>query len=123
MKQAPAPRISCQSQKLSPPFIEDVLDQYKHLPDTFNLALGVSHWGPPPSAIRTFQAMGQGVEREKYPESRGIETQKEAVGDVGKQESRSLHGYGPIAGNADLLAALTRKLETENRLDLTGRKI
>ncbi|TFJ81444.1 hypothetical protein NSK_007405 [Nannochloropsis salina CCMP1776] len=67
--------------------------------------------------------MGQGVEREKYPESRGIETQKEAVGDVGKQESRSLHGYGPIAGNADLLAALTRKLETENRLDLTGQDI
>ena len=108
MSSPPLPRISTRAQNLSPPSIEDVLDQYSDLPDTANLAMGVAHWGPPPSALRVIRALGQDEEGEGEEEAGTRETKKK------------LHGYGPITGNADLVAALREKLETENQLDLTG---
>ena len=102
------PRISTRAQNLSPPSIEDVLDQYSDLPNTANLAMGVAHWGPPPSALRAIRALGQDEEGKGREEAGAREAKKK------------LHGYGPIAGNADLVAALREKLETENQLDLTG---
>ena len=105
---SPLPRISARAQNLSPPSIEDVLDQYSDLPNTANLAMGVAHWGPPPSALRAIRALGQDEEAEGEEEG-------------GAREAKwKLHGYGPISGNADLVAALREKLETENQLDLSG---
>lgn len=104
----PLLRISTRAQNLSPPSIEDVLDQYSDLPDTANLAMGVAHWGPPPSALHAIRALGQDEERGN-----------EEKGDR-REVKKRMHGYGPITGNADLVAALREKLETENQLDLTG---
>lgn len=110
----PLPRISARAQNLSPPSIEDVLDQYSDLPDTANLAMGVAHWGPPPSALRALRALGH-VEEETTEKEEGAQKNGSRA-----QEKKRLHAYGPITGNADLVAALREKLETENHLDLTG---
>lgn len=107
----PLPRTSSRAQNLSPPSIEDVLDQYSDLSDTANLAMGVAHWSPPQSALNAIRALGK-------DEDRGNEDNGDRRG-----RKQRLHGYGPITGNADLVAALREKLETENQLDLKGQRL
>lgn len=48
----PPPPVSTRAQSLDSPYIEDVLDQFAHVPDTSNLAMGVAYWGPPPNALK-----------------------------------------------------------------------
>ena len=49
------PRPSLRAQSLEPPHIENVLERYADIPDTANLALGFSHWSPPPNALQAIQ--------------------------------------------------------------------
>lgn len=51
----PLPRPSLRALSLEPPHIENVLDRYADIPDTANLALGFSHWAPPPNALQAIQ--------------------------------------------------------------------
>jgi hypothetical protein len=46
------PRPSDRALRIEPPHIENVLDAYADIPDTSNLAMGVSHWSPPPNALK-----------------------------------------------------------------------
>jgi len=50
-----APRPSQRALNLEPPYIENVLDKYSSIAGTTNFALGLSHWGPPPNALKAIK--------------------------------------------------------------------
>jgi hypothetical protein len=58
MSTGPAPRPSSRALRLDPPYIENVLNEFADIADTANLAMGVSHWGPPPNALRAIAELG-----------------------------------------------------------------
>lgn len=47
-----SPPLSTRAQSLDSPYIENVLDQFAHVSDTSNLAMGVAYWGPPLNALK-----------------------------------------------------------------------
>lgn len=51
------PPLSRRALGLASPYIEDVLDEFAHIPDTSNLAMGVAWWGPPPNALAAIRGL------------------------------------------------------------------
>ena len=51
------PPLSRRALGLDSPYIEDVLDEFAHIPDTSNLAMGVAWWGPPPNALAAIRGL------------------------------------------------------------------
>lgn len=97
------PRLSKRVLDTEPAHIEAVLSRYADMiPRPANLAQGVAHWDPPPSALRQ---MEKGSER------------------GGGLAASSNHKYGPALGLTSLREALVRKLERENGLDMTGQEV
>lgn len=72
------------------------------IPRPANLAQGVAHWDPPPSALHQIE---------------------KGSGRGGGLAKSSNHKYGPALGLASLREALVRKLEEENGLDMTGQEV
>lgn len=98
------PLLSKRVQQTEPAHIEVVLSKYSGMtPRPANLAQGVAYWNPPEEALRLMR------------ESKGLENQSLQGSDT--------HRYGPALGLPALREALSRKLERENGLDMTGQEV
>lgn len=75
------------------PIVPIVGDLIRQVPGTISLGQGVVHYGPPPEAVAALEA-------------------------VLRSGDASIHGYQDGAGLPDLVAAITRKLDAENGIDL-----
>jgi aspartate/methionine/tyrosine aminotransferase len=78
------------------PIIPIVGELIRSTPGTISIGQGMVSWGPPPQALAAAHAA---VDR---PDT---------------------HRYGPVEGQPQLLAALARKLETDNGLDVDGSRV
>lgn len=81
---------------IQPPVIPILGEWIRSNPGTISLGQGIVSYGPPAEVLQAVQAFGSTL----------VE-----------------HRYGPVEGQADLLAILHDKLTRENGLDLTGRRI
>ena len=97
------PQLSKRVLDTEPAHIDAVLSRYADMsPRPANLAQGVAHWDPPPSAL---YQMKKGSKR------------------GGGLAESSNHKYGPALGLTSLREALIRKLERENGLDMAGQEV
>lgn len=91
------PELSRRALSTESAHIEAVLSRYADLrPKPANLAQGVAHWEPPPSALRQME--------------------------TGLKLSAN-HKYGPALGDSGLRDALVKKLEIENGLDMNEQEV
>ena len=74
---------STRVQNTEPPYIENVLEKYAHIPDIKILALGSSYWTPPTEALDA------------------------TISNI----DRSLHRYGAILGETSLINKLTENFQ------------
>ncbi len=92
-----SPRVSRRMAEVQAPVIPVVAALAQRHPGTLSLGQGVAYYGPPPAALERAQAfLAAGGE----------------------------HRYGPVQGQAELIAAIAHKLGIENRIDCAqGRRI
>ena len=76
-------KSSVRLQNTEPPYIENVLEKYAHIPDIKILALGSSYWTPPTEAIDA------------------------TISNIDKK----LHRYGAILGETNLINKLKEKFQ------------